>query len=289
MTTAADVLAVARSQLGTVGGATYQRAHGVSSGAWCAYFATWVLRTAGVADGPWTGWTPALVTWGRARGCWSGGDGRPGDLALFMWPTVSVVGRGSPPVCHVGVVEAVDRSGIYSIEGNTSGSATGSQHDGNRVARRRRTTNIVGFVHLGGVYGGPAVPADARNADGSLRLAEDGVRGPGTIGRWQEVLGTPVDGRIDAVSPVIRADQVFLNSVVAPAQIADLTRAPALATDGVEGRDTIRVRQFWLCNTQSAALGRAPAASDFDGRAGPTTTRLHQHALNAAVAGSGRY
>lgn len=280
MTTAAQVLAVARSQLGTVGGAVYQRAHGVGSGAWCAYFATWVLRQAGLAEYPWTGWTPNLVSWARARGRWKSADPRPGDLVLYMWPGVSAAGRGAPAVCHTGIVESRTGSGIYAIEGNTSAGAAGSQYNGNRVARRARSSFIVGYVDLQNLYDGSPGPAV------SASIAEDGVRGPATVTRWQQVLGTPADGVISRpVSTLIQADQRFLNSAVPAGNIRDLTGAPALAVDGVEGSATIRVRQFWLFNTQ----GQSPTAADFDGIAGPATTRLHQRALNRASIASGRY
>ncbi|MEV7973314.1 CHAP domain-containing protein [Cellulomonas sp. NPDC089187] len=279
MSTAARVLEIARSQLGTVGGARYQSAHGVRSGAWCAYFATWVLREAGLSEYPWTGWTPALVTWARARGRWKTTDPRPGDLVLYMWPGVSPSGRGSPPVCHTGIVEARSGGGLYAIEGNTSAGTAGSQYNGNRVARRLRSSAIVGYVDLQNLYG-------ATSAAGSAVIAEDGVRGPATITRWQQVLGTPADGVISRpVSSLIQADQRYLNATVPTAHIRDLTGAAALVVDGIEGPATIRVRQFWLFNTQ----GQSPTVADFDGIAGPATTRLHQRALNRASIGSGRY
>lgn len=172
--TATDVLDVARSRLGTVGGAEFQHAHGASSGAWCAYFATWAVREAGVPDGPWTGWTPGLVTWALDRALWKAHDPLPGDLALMMWPTVSPVGRGEPPVCHVGVVE----SGAFHIEGNTAGIVGGSQYNGNTVARRMRTTNVVGYVDLQRYYATRVnlePPATVRAAPHRL-LEDDMVR-----------------------------------------------------------------------------------------------------------------
>jgi hypothetical protein len=121
-------------------------------------------------------------------------------------------------------------------------------------------------------------------------IDEDGIRGPVTIGRWQQVMGTPVDKVISTPkSTLIAHDQAFLNSVVAAATIKTLTGKAALVVDGSEGPLTIKVRQFWLYNTQTAALGRRARSSDFDGIAGPETTRLHQHALNGARSGSGKY
>lgn len=132
-----------------------------------------------------------------------------------------------------------------------------------------------------------------RNADGSLRLERDGIRGRATIGRWQEVMRTPIDFVITPPpvgSTLIEADQAFLNGVLQPQDIASLTGKPRLDEDGVEGEKTIRARQFWLFNIHGpAVLGRDARIRDFDGIAGEETTKLHQAALNAATSGSGRY
>ncbi|MCL1870992.1 MAG: N-acetylmuramoyl-L-alanine amidase [Promicromonosporaceae bacterium] len=142
-----------------------------------------------------------------------------------------------------------------------------------------------------GVPTPPPVDTRPRNADGSLTIAEDGMRGPATIARWQEVMGTPIDGKIDATgSALIKADQAFLNRAVPAAQIHALTGANALAVDGAEGPKTIKVRQFWLFNKlATTVLHRAVSAADFDGVNGPNTNRLHQHALNNATARTSRY
>lgn len=141
----------------------------------------------------------------------------------------------------------------------------------------------------------PPVMGDTRprNADGSLTLAIDGSRGPAHISRWQEVMGTAIDGRITPPpvgSNLIRADQRFLNSVVDSGHIRNLTGRGSLDVDGSDGPKTVRVRQFWLYNRLAPqVLGRPARTSDFDGSSGPQTNRLHQTALNAATSGSGRY
>jgi len=151
-------------------------------------------------------------------------------------------------------------------------------------------------AHLEGAPVPPTIPPappvqHPTNADGSLTLVEDGIRGPATKGRWQEVMGTPVDFVIsEPVSTLINADQGFLNSVVPAEHIRNLTGKDKLDVDGQEGKKTVKVRQFWLYNIQApAVLGRQAQASDFDGILGPETNKLHQHALNLATSGSGRY
>lgn len=160
-----------------------------------------------------------------------------------------------------------------------------------------RAFALIGTINqraAGGIDSAPAGEdtsgAAARNTDGSLTIATDGVRGSATIARWQEVLGTHIDGKISRPSPMMRADQTFLNAAVPAPHIHALTGADTLAVDGIEGPRTIKVRQFWLFNQQAPALlGRAARAADFDGIAGRETTRLHQHALNRATARTGRY
>lgn len=138
----------------------------------------------------------------------------------------------------------------------------------------------------------PLPPAQSTNADGSTTLAIDGSRGPKTIARWQEVMGTKIDTVISKpVSELIKADQRFLNSVVLPEHIKNLTGKSALDVDGDEGKKTIIVRQFWLRNAmnpihQQNLIGHL---LDFDGILGPDTNKVHQFALNNTTSGSKRY
>jgi CHAP domain-containing protein len=78
--------------------------------AWCADFATWVWRQAGVSTIGRIAWVPALVDWGKQHGTWKAGadnNPRPGDLVIFSG-------------LHVGIVETVRSSGIITIiAGNT--------------------------------------------------------------------------------------------------------------------------------------------------------------------------
>lgn len=153
-------------------------------------------------------------------------------------------------------------------------------------------------AHAGGAHTAPAAPTGTpadkrpRNADGSLTLAIDGSRGRATIGRWQEVMGTPIDFEISKPkSSLIVADQNFLNAVVGRDHIRNLTGYDQLSPDGDEGKRTIMVRQFWLYNAvnpihQQNLIGKR---LDFDGVLGPQTNKVHQFALNHATARSGQY
>lgn len=149
----AAVLAEARADLGYVAPASGSAAgheYGIPLGAWCAMWASVKELHAGQTpdvDFPWHAFTPNGVAWGKTNGRWVTKDPRPGDLVFFMWPAVSPVGRGTPPVCHVGIVEAVRSDGkLVTLEGNTSSTVDGSQYNGGTVARRVRSQYIVGYV-----------------------------------------------------------------------------------------------------------------------------------------------
>jgi hypothetical protein len=154
--TAARVLEVARSQLGTVESPPgsnrqkYGAVYGTNGVAWCAIFTWWCFQQAG--DGalhPKTAYTPALADWYRQRGQWSTAP-RVGSLVLFDFP-----GDGVNRISHVGIVEAINRDGsVVTIEGNTSAGTSGSQRDGGGVYRRTRRTGIVGYGHP--AYGAPS-------------------------------------------------------------------------------------------------------------------------------------
>jgi hypothetical protein len=103
-------------------------------GPWCAYFASWACRQAGVPvgdHGEGFGSVDALYAWaqrtGRAQPAGSGYTPKPGDLIVFNQ--------------HIGVVENVLPSGqIQTIEGNSS----------DQVSRRTHAPgDAIGFVRTG--------------------------------------------------------------------------------------------------------------------------------------------
>ena len=57
-----------------------------------------------------------------------------------------------------------------------------------------------------------SAPSNPSTPSVPLQLEVDGKLGPKTISRWQQVMGTPVDGKIDAKdSALVRAVQIHLN------------------------------------------------------------------------------
>lgn len=84
---------------------------------WCADFASWVSRQAGVPigpDGAGEDYTVALIDWAKGADRWRPRDGAqpaPGDLVLFDWN-----GDGGPE--HVAIVEKVEGGKVHTIGGN---------------------------------------------------------------------------------------------------------------------------------------------------------------------------
>ena len=127
-------------------------------------------------------------------------------------------------------------------------------------------------------------------SDGQGELVCDGDLGPATIARFQQVMGTPIDGELDDDgSPAIERFQEFLNqNVHAPSQ-EQLNGEPALDVDGVAGPATWRCFQFIVLAWHSDYV---PAGWSFgewiDGDPGEGTIRALQRALNNSHANSGR-
>ena len=126
--------------------------------------------------------------------------------------------------------------------------------------------------------------------DGQDLLDVDGQWGSRTVARFQQVMGTPIDGVLDDDgSACIEAFQRFLNGAVGSAHLSNLIGAPALEVDGVDGPNTWKAFQFlvWAWHREYV-----PDGWDFgdwiDGVDGPATVMALQRALNASTAGTGR-
>ncbi|BDF69314.1 hypothetical protein CE91St41_02950 [Oscillospiraceae bacterium] len=121
-----EIVAVALSQLGSLGGDTYWSWYGFSSRVdWCACFVSWCANECGYLD---TGVIPKFascsigVQWFQDRGIWqdNGYEPRPGDLIFFDWDDEDT-GQDSVPD-HVGIVEKVEDGIVYTVEGNSGDS-----------------------------------------------------------------------------------------------------------------------------------------------------------------------
>ena len=168
--------------------------------------------------------------------------------------------------------------------------------DFDRLRDRSAWDAMIGGGHV--AASAPAAPAAQASpytgrwnkSDGQGELVCDGDLGPATIARFQQVMGTPIDGELDDDgSPAIERFQEFLNqNVHAPSQ-EQLNGEPALDVDGVAGPATWRCFQFLVLAWHSDYV---PSGWSFgawiDGDPGEGTIRALQRALNDSHANSGR-
>lgn len=113
-----DMVEIALSQVGNVGGEPYWRWYGFNSRIeWCAVFVSWVADQAGYID---KGVVPKFTTcrtqgvpWFKNRGLWKnrGYIPKSGDIIFFDW-------QQDGKADHVGIVERVIENRIYTVEGN---------------------------------------------------------------------------------------------------------------------------------------------------------------------------
>ena len=162
-----------------------------------------------------------------------------------------------------------------------------SHLDLDRLRDRAAWDAMVGGGHV--TVSAPAASPAPTAVDGQQRLDEDGEMGPATIARFQQVMGTPIDGELDDDgSPAVEAFQRFLNAVVGADTQQQLNGEPALDVDGIAGPATWRVFQYLVMAWHPEYV---PSGWDFgdwiDGEAGEATIRALQRALNNSHADSG--
>lgn len=115
-----DIVQVALSQVGNVGGQPYWSWYGYPSRvAWCACFVSWCGDQCGYIDSgvmPKFSYCDDGIAWFQARGQWQsrGYIPEPGCLIFFDW-------NHDGESDHVGLVEYCDGTYVHTVEGNTSG------------------------------------------------------------------------------------------------------------------------------------------------------------------------
>jgi hypothetical protein len=126
-----DIVEVAKSQIGNVGGQPYWSWYGFTSRVeWCATFVSWCANECGYID---SGIIPKFascesegVAWFKACGLWqeAGYTPKAGDIIFFDWAD-SNDGQAD----HVGIVEKVENGRVYTIEGNSNDSCKQRDYD----------------------------------------------------------------------------------------------------------------------------------------------------------------
>ena len=134
---------------------------------------------------------------------------------------------------------------------------------------------------------------EKNETDGQVTLEVDGVPGPATIARFQQVMGTEIDGVLDEDgSPAVKAFQHFLNSYVPSGSIRDLNGDDAVELDGILGPKTWRIFQYWAWCNHKDIVDQFAASWEFaefvDGEDGVVTWKVFQTLLNISYAYSER-
>lgn len=112
-----DIVAVALSQVGNVGGEPYWNWYGYSSRvAWCACFVSWCGEQCGYIESgamPKFSYCPTGVQWFKNQGQWvdRSTTPEPGWIVFFDWNHDRISD-------HVGIVEYSESTVVYTIEGN---------------------------------------------------------------------------------------------------------------------------------------------------------------------------
>lgn len=116
-----DIVQVAQSQIGQVGGYPYWSWYGFDTRvSWCACFVSWSAEQCGYIE---KGIIPKFaqcenegVKWFKDNNLWKDNTyiPNPGDIIFFDW-------ENDGHCDHVGIVEKIENDYIYTIEGNTRG------------------------------------------------------------------------------------------------------------------------------------------------------------------------
>ena len=140
-----EIVTVALSQVGNIGGEPYWSWYGFGSRVeWCACFVSWVADQCGYIEAgvipKFAACTSQGVPWFQERGLWQDNsyEPRPGDIIFFDWDDGGQDGQSD----HVGIVEKVENGRVYTVEGNSGDSV-------------RQNSYPIGYYEIYG-YGTPA-------------------------------------------------------------------------------------------------------------------------------------
>ena len=123
-----EIVVVALSQIGNVGGQPYWSWYGFDSRVeWCACFVSWCANECGYLDAgviPRTAGCISGSNWFKDRGLWQDNsyEPRPGDIIYFDWDNKDSSGPQDGLPDHVGIVEKVENGTVYTVEGNSGDS-----------------------------------------------------------------------------------------------------------------------------------------------------------------------
>lgn len=265
--TAADVLAVAASQIGyhekasednlddflantctddTANYTKYARDLGMPNGqSWCGYFVWWCMRSAGVTEDryPSIGNVTSTKDWFVARGLWHDRGTytpSPGDYIAFY-----------NPLSHCGIVESVSADRVYTIEGNSSDMVK-------RKDYALTDTHVAGYGTI--CYSGiaptaappvatqapaatkaPVIPSADTSNPGSPYPIPDEILGSGSKGDPVKWIQTCLNELLNAG---ITVDGIYGSQTVSA--VKTFQKKNGLTADGVVGTNTInKMLELW--------------------------------------------
>lgn len=167
MAKASDIVKTAVSEIGVKESPAnsnkqkYGAEYGVNGTAWCCQFVWWVFKHSGAEalfyGGKKTAYCPTLMNYYKNQGKFVTSGYKAGDIVFFDF-------NGNKTADHVGIVEKVSGSTVYTIEGNTS---TGNDANGGQVMRRERSATYI----LGA--GRPAYDAETAASSTSTSTKEE--------------------------------------------------------------------------------------------------------------------
>jgi len=235
MTTAVDIITVARSQLGYVETGTNHTKYWaeldpkMQGQPWCAGFASWVFKHAGAplpAMGKPYGfvYVPSAMAYARAHGLWdASGRYAPGDVVCY--------GGGA----HTGIIVTDNGSTMVTIEGNTSSGESGSQTNGGMVALRHRPHGawVNGVVKTSRLLGKTPPPVQPKP-----KGYASPVRGPFPL-----PVGAGFGINLHNGGPAYDARARY--GIVEIQALLKQRVAPGIATDGRYGPTTERYVRVW--------------------------------------------
>lgn len=114
-----NMVKIAEKELGNNGGQPYWSWYGFPSRVeWCAAFVSWVANQNGYIDSgviPKFAYCPTGIEWFKSKNQWQsrGYTPKAGHIIFFDWDNDGVSD-------HVGIVEKVEGTTVYTIEGNSS-------------------------------------------------------------------------------------------------------------------------------------------------------------------------
>ncbi|MFB6892870.1 CHAP domain-containing protein [Kitasatospora sp. NPDC056327] len=140
------IVAAARGQIGVAESSPACRKYLTGKGRtcrntpWCAAFAEWTWRHAGVSNVPTTLLGRGVGKWGQEHHLFHTGSPKPGDLVVYGPPADKQGG-------HVGVVVSVNRDGtLDTVEGNVSDKVTHRHIDPHTARGGTKKWKVSGYV-----------------------------------------------------------------------------------------------------------------------------------------------